>query len=390
MSKHNKVKLTVHTIKAVRPASRDVVLWDTEINGFGLKVTPLGRLSFFFYYRTLKGVQRRPAIGVYPAMKPEQARQIALVLKAEVSAGGDPSGERQARRATAGQDTVAELAESFLKAKSHLKSIGEIERIFRKDILPAIGGKRAEDVKRSDVTKLLDRIENRAPVMAKQVRAHLSSFYGWVLPRLSDNAVNPVSGAVKISTPAARDRVLTEEELRALWIVLETEPTPWKDAIRLMILTGQRVNEVLKADWNEVDLDEARWTIPAKRAKNNKAHIVPLSPAVMNLLQATPYRSGRVFPKTSQTSRPAARIKAKLTALLAHPVERWVWHDLRRTMATGMQRLGVRFEVTEAALNHIGGTKSGVAGVYQRHDWADEKREAFEAWGEDVRRICKI
>ena len=195
MSKDNKVKLTVHAIKAVRPTKRDVVLWDTEINGFGFKATPKGRLSFFLYYRTDRKVQRRPTIGVYPSMKPEKARQIALAWKAEVSAGGDPSGERQARRATAGQDTVAEFAESFLKAKAQLRSIGEIERIFRKDILPAIGNKRAEEVKRSEVTRLLEQVEKRAPVMAKQVRAHLSSFYSWVLPRLSETLV-PIARTV--------------------------------------------------------------------------------------------------------------------------------------------------------------------------------------------------
>lgn len=384
---NNKVKLTVNAIKAVKDRGEDIILWDTEINGFGVKVSPKGRCSFFLYYRTIENVQRKFGIGVYPATKPEEARRIALLRKAEVSAGGDPSGDRKSSRAGAGTGTITEYFEPFLKSKAHLSSKGEMERVFRKDILPAIGSKRIESVTKQDVTALLDRVQKRAPVVARQVRAHLSSFYGWALPRLPNGAINPVLGAVKIPAPAARERELTEEELRALWSVLGTERAPWKDAIRLMILSGQRREEVLGADWREIDLAKATWTIPTKRVKNKKTQIVPLAPAVVGLFEATSHRVGRVFPKTSQTSRPAARIRAKLEAHLGRPVDRWRWHDFRRTVATGMQRLGVRLEVTEAVLNHIGGSRSGVVGIYQVHDWAEEKRAALDAWAREVSRI---
>ena len=158
----------------------------------------------------------------------------------------------------------------------------------------------------------------------------------------------------------------------------------------MMILTGQRRTEVLEADWSEVDLINGEWIIPAARAKNKKAHIVPLAQEAVTLLKALPHRVGRLFPGTGQTTRPAKRIRAAVAKLLARPVERWVWHDIRRTVATGMQRLGVRLEVTEAVLNHVSGSKAGVAGIYQVHDWADEKRAALEAWNHEVSRILGL
>lgn len=382
-----KMKLTVRTVEDVKPGEKDVILWDSKIPGFGLKVTPKGKRGFILQYRTANHTERKPLIGHYPAIKPEQARSIAHDWLAQVRAGGDPSAARRASRAARGQDTVAELFVSFLKAKAHLRSIGEMERIFRKDILPAIGSQRAEDVKRSDVTQLLERVERRAPVTAKQVRLHLSSFYTWAMHRLPDGAANPVAGAKPIPAPTARDRVLSEVELKGLWAVLETEKAPWKVALRMLILTGQRKTEVLEADWCQFDLCKAEWVIPVVRAKNKKAHLVPLTPAAVELLETIPHRVGRLFSGTGADSRAAKRIREALEEKLAAPAERWVWHDIRRTFATGMQRLGIRLEVTEALLNHVGGTRGGIAGVYQLHDWADEKRAALEAWSLEVERI---
>ena len=377
------MRLTVRTVEAVKPEEKDVILWDSEIPSFGLKVTPKGKRSFILFYRTADHTQRKPTIGSYPALKPEQARRIAQDMLADVRRGGDPSGERRASRATRAQGTVAELLPSFLEAKAHLRSIGEMERIFKKDILPAIGSRRAEDVKRSDITQLLDRIEKRAPALAKQVRLLLSNFYSWAMPRLSDSAVNPVVGAISISAPVARERWLSDAELKALWTVLETEKGPWKVALRMLILTGQRRSEVLEADWSEFDLGKAVWEIPAERAKNKKVHIVPLAPAVVEMLETIPHRVGRLFSGASQVSRHAKRIKEKLTEGMTIPAESWWWHDFRRTLATGMQRLGVRLEVTEAILNHISGTRAGVAGIYNRYKYEPDKRAALNAW--DVR-----
>ena len=382
-----KKKLTVTSIDAITPGAKDIILWDSQISGFQMKVTPRGKRGFFLFYRTVDHTQRKPLIGHYPTMKPEIARGIALNWLAAVRAGGDPSADRKARRVGRGLGTVAQMLDDFLNAKSKLRSIGEIERIFRKDILPHIGSQRAEDVKRSDITEMLDKIHKRAPVVAVQVRAHTSSFFSWAMPKLPNTAINPVNGAMKIPAPKPRRRVLNENEIKALWTVLGTETDTWRVALRFMILTGQRRTEVLKADWSEVDLTRAEWVIPAERAKNNHTHIVPLTPAAVELLSTITHRAGRLFLAAGQISRPAKRIRAKLAESMSVPIEPWVWHDIRRTVATGLQRLGVRTEVTEATLNHVSGTRAGIAGVYQLHDFSDEKREALEKWSLEVERI---
>ena len=390
-----KSKLTVRAVEAIEPSERDVICWDTELPGFGMKVTPKGKRSFFLYYRTADHTQRRPLIGSYPAMKPEKARGIAQDWLAEVRAGGDPSSVRKAKRATIGTGTVAELFEVYKTAKVELRSLTEIDRIFQKDILPTLGKRRAEEVTRSEVSRLLDKLASRSPTAASNARKRLSAFYAWALPRLPDCAVNPVQGAVAAPPPAARARVLTPAELRALWTVLGDESEPWRTALRLLILTGQRRGEVFSADWREFDLSEKVWTIPAERAKNNKVHLVPLSDEAVEVLRTfagaveeadhVPTR-GPLFPagKGRPFSRAARRIRNAVSRVMQSGVESWSWHDIRRTVATGMQRLGVRLEVTEAVLNHVSGSRAGIVGVYQRYEWLDEKRAALAAWSAEV------
>ena len=449
-----KGRLTVRSVEAIEPGERDVICWDRELSGFGLKVTPRGKRSFFLYYRTTDHVQRRPLIGTYPAMRPEKARGIAQDWLAEVRAGGDPSSTRRAKRAARGEGTVAELFEDYKKANDALRSLPEIGRIFQKDILPTLGKRRAEDVTRSEVSRLLDKLSNRSPTAASNARKRLSAFYTWALPRLPDGAVNPVHGAVAAPAPAARERVLSDFELQALWMVLEGEAEPWRSALRLLILTGQRRGEVFAANWSEFDLETGMWTIPAARTKNGKVHMVPLSAPCLELLQAAPQtgpvmltsaqarviaaltgrdlsevrgarwrefdldaavwklprsqlttgravnvplpadaiellaasgRSGPLFPGGARAfSRAARNIRKALDRALSSPALPWSWHDLRRTVATGLQRLGVRLEVTEAVLNHVSGSRAGIVGVYQRYDWLEEKRAALEHWGRHV------
>jgi integrase len=165
----------------------------------------------------------------------------------------------------------------------------------------------------------------------------------------------------------------------------------------LLVLTGQRRSEVAGMKWDELDRTAATWTIPAARAKNGKVHIVPLPETALQLLderaggQGWP-SVGHVLTTTGRTPVSGiSKAKAALDDLVvtgsALPMAPWRLHDIRRTVATGLQRLGVRFEVTEAVLNHVSGSKGGVAGIYQRHDWAEEKRAALEAWATHVERL---
>jgi integrase len=449
-------KLTVRSVESISPSEKDMILWDDEVTGFGLKVTPKGKRSFFLYYRCADHTQRRPVIGYCPAMRPEQARNLAKDWLVQVRRGGDPSADRKAKRAMRGEGTVADLFEDYKREKARLRSLYEIIRIFERDILPTLGKRRAEEVKRSDVNRLLDNLSVRSPTVASNARKRLSAFFSWALSRLPDDFGNPVTGAVAAPPPAARERTLSSQEITALWHVLGKELEPWQSALRLMILTGQRRGEVFGANWSEFDLEEKSWTIPAARTKNGNTHIVPLSAPVLEVLQNKP-PSGPVVIGTDETvrfseltarsvaevrgihwreidlkkgvwriprvrsvtkkvvevalsdvaqaflkelkligplfygsnrgfSRSALRIREALNNALPVPAESWSWHDIRRTAATNLQRLGSRLEVTEAILNHVGGTRAGIVGVYQRYEWLDEKRDALEAWAGEVMR----
>jgi integrase len=232
--------------------------------------------------------------------------------------------------------------------------------------------------------------------MARAVAAQLSSFYSWALPRLDRLEANPCRDAWKPAKPPARERVLSDAELRALWQAAAAERAPFGPGIRLLLLTLQRRDEVFSADCSEFDLERAEWTIPAGRAKNGLAHIVPLSPAAIAELEPLidDRRGGRLFPArgnaengSSGFSKAWARVRAAVDQAMQREVERFTIHDLRRTGATGMQRLGIRLEVTEAVLNHVSGTRAGIVGVYQRHHFTDEKRHALNAWAAELERI---
>ncbi len=205
--------------------------------------------------------------------------------------------------------------------------------------------------------------------------------------------------AAPIGAPA-RDRVLSDEELALLWGNTNLIGPPFGPLFRLLILTGQRREEVAGMGWSELDRASASWLIPAFRTKNRKAQLVPLSASAIEVLDgmACPNgwpRMGFVFSTTGKTpvsgfSKAKRRLDELMKADLENRFLPWRAHDIRRTLATGLQRLGVRFEVTEAVLNHVSGARSGVAGVYQRYDWAIEKRAALDSWARHLNSLANL
>jgi integrase len=225
----------------------------------------------------------------------------------------------------------------------------------------------------------------------------------WAVGR-GDIVTNPMAGMTRPPAVTSRDRVLDDAELATIWKAAGKLRHPLRAFYRVLMLTGQRREEVAGMNWGELDRPNAVWTLPADRTKNGVTHIVPLAPAVLNELDLL----SLVWQERHQVAGPNQAHWPKLGPVMSFHgdvslscfsqakkfldveverdlnggllLQKWRVHDLRRTMATGFQRLGVRFEVTEAALNHVGGSKSGVAGIYQRYDWRDEKRVAFEKW----------
>jgi integrase len=314
----------------------------------------------------------------------------------DIEAGSDPSKETKKSRQVAAL-TVRNMLPDYLAFKAGRRRIDETERIFNRNILPEIGDRLADSVTRGDVTRLVDKVARKAPVQARNVCAQLSAFYTWALPRLDRLDSNPCRDAGRPPAPKARDRVLSDRELAVLWDALGNEHEPWTSAIRLLILTGQRRNEVYSAEWVEFDTKQRIWTIPAARAKNGKTHIVPLSDFALNIIEKLERTgtSSKLFPAKSSPhngasgfSKVQARLRSAVEKKLGN-VDEWRLHDLRRTVATGLQRIGVRLEVTEAVLNHVSGSQAGIVGVYQRYNFSSEKRSALDAWADVRASACR-
>lgn len=388
-------RLTDAKIKGLKaPASGQAEHADSDVPGLRVRVGATGVKTFILRKR-IAGKLRNITLGRYDDRRfgLAAARRKARVLVSDLEAGKPIE---KATAPTSAAPTIRALMPAYLASKSHLRSYREIERIAKGYIIPELGDRIADAVTRGEVTAFVDRIE--APTMARAVHAQLSAFYSWAMPRLDALPANPCRDAGRPPKPRSRDRVLSDDELAALWRYAGTEAAPWGPGFRLLILTGKRREELFAADWSEFDLKAREWCIPADRVKNDTPDLVPLSAAAVEILEALPRKGAKLFPTRTKAradeagpsgySKALDRFRAEVDkALEREPLTgkaRWSYHDIRRTLGSGLQRLGVRFEVTEAVLNHTSGSRGGIAGVYQRHDWKAEKRAAIEAWGEFV------
>ena len=247
--------------------------------------------------------------------------------------------------------------------------------------------------------------------MIGRTAAYGRAAFAWAVKR---DAVqhNPFANLPVAKSIAKRERVLTDQEIAEIWRAAGDAGSPYGTIIRLLILTGQRRGEVAGMAWGEISDDLATWTLPGERTKNGAAHGVPLSAPARDILRAglpdgadhrgaagglllpgafgTPFAGWSKAKQALDKAIMDARAKAARAAGTSlAPLIPWNVHDLRRTVATGLQRLGVRLEVTEAVLNHISGSRGGIAGVYQRHDWAAEKRAALDSWAAHVLAVAK-
>lgn len=380
------------------PAAGTIEISDSVVPGLRVRLGVSGGRTFIVRKR-IGGRVKTVTLGRYsPRFSLADARKKARTLLSDIEAGGDPSAGPTARRREATGKTVRTMWPDYKAAKADRRSIKEIERIFNRHILPHFGDRIADTITRAEITRFIDEIARTSPVTGRNVLAHLSSFYGWALPRLDNLPGNPCRDAGRPPAPKSRDRVLSDIELGILWNALDDEPAPFGPAIKLLILTGQRRGEVFEADRSEFDLEAKLWTIPRNRAKNGVAHLVPLSGEALAIIQSLTARddSDKLFPARgngengpSGFSKTMTRLRAAMEKEAERPLPHWTLHDLRRTLATGLQRLGIRLEVTEAVLNHISGSRAGIVGVYQRHDYFTEKREALDAWAKEVIRLAR-
>jgi integrase len=371
---------SITTLKAVGGVRTDYR--DELLPGFFLRVTPHGTRTFGIVYTTRDGRLRRCTLGPVGPVGLAEARARAKRLRGAVAQGDDPHGDQmKARRQRLTAATVEDLVEAFLASKEALawrpKTRQEFARILRVELVPALGHLKPEEVKRGEIRALVDRLSDRAPVMANRVFEVTRRLYTWAIGK-DLVETSPCVGLSKPSPETQRDRVLTEEEIRAVWAGCDAEPGIIADAFRLMLVTAQRRGEVLSMRWQ--DVDGSWWTIPAELAKNGLAHRVPLSRQALAILERLRKRANGpwVFPSPT-TARPIENPQKAAERLRERSkVADLRLHDLRRTAASLMTGMGISRLTVKKILNHA---ERDVTAVYDRHSYDPEKRTALDAWG---------
>jgi integrase len=384
-----RIRLTKSAIDSLPTSKSDVVYWDAGYPGFGVKVTPKGRKVFIVLYRTAGAGSkvRKYTIGPYGRVTLHQARVAAQKVFAAKLDGRDPAAEKRAARRRIVADRVQDLLETFITQRlSQNRSGGEIARLLRREIGRAWAGRSIHEISKRDVVEVVTAIEQRgAPVAANKALKATKTFLRWCVGRAVLDQ-SPAEGVPLPSKEVARDRVLDDEELARVILAARQIGGPYGGVVEFLALTGQRREEVAGLQWEELDLARRIWTIPKSRTKNAKGHIVHLSDQSVAVLKRANQRGPLVFSLLgAKPFQEFSRAKRRLDHLSG--VTGWRLHDLRRTCVSGMARLGIVPHVADKILNHQSGTISGVAAVYQRHDFLAERQEALERWGIHLARI---
>ncbi len=392
------MKRTVEAI-ALPETGKRAYLWDDTLNGFGVMVMPTGVRSYLIQYR-LGGrgfPTRRATIGRHGGpWTPDTARNRAAELLEMVRKGIDPVEADRARQAelraakeSSGRLAFAAYADLFMErhvGKRGLRSAEDIATVFRRDLTPHFGSKPITVITKSDILACLEVIYDRSPSAANKAHKWLRKMINFALGR-GDLVSSPILGIEPPHIEVERDRVLSVGELQHVWEASAAMSAPFRTMTRLLVLTGQRLREVAGMSWSEIDMEARTWAIPGERTKNKRPHLVPLSDEVITvLIEAEPEarrRAGYVMSTTGH-SPISGFSKAKVNLDKAVALPPWVFHDLRRSVATGLQGLGIPIAHTEAVLNHVSGTRGGIIGTYQLYEYQAEKTRALAAWGKHV------
>jgi integrase len=382
--------LTKSAIDGLPVLSKDTVYWDAGLPGFGVKVTPKGRKVFLVMYR-LGGAGsrlRKYTIGPYGRITLPMARAQAQKIFAARIDGRDPAEEKKQSRRRLVVDQIDDLVEAFIE--DHVSQIVTRQRIanlLRRDLIAHWGSKSIHEIKKRDVSDLLNLVTQRNAHASYRLLKTLKTFFRWCVGRAVID-VSPAEGLSSSYREISRDRVLSDQELAQILIAAREMPAPYGGIVEFLALTGQRREEAAQLRWSEVDEQARTWTIPSSRTKNKKAHIVHLSEPAWRVI---PQRSDGEFVFESSHGTHFQNFgQAKPELDKRSGVTGWRLHDLRRTIVSGMARLGVPPHVADKILNHQAGTISGVAAVYQRHDFLLERKEALDRWGAHVEQILQM
>jgi integrase len=360
MKKH----LVSNFVESVKPPERgQVAYWDAKLAGFGLRVSQGGKKTWTIFYRRA-GRMRWMTLGSYPAKSLAEARAEARMALAKAQNGDDPA---EAKKAQVSEGvTFGDLAQLYMKrhAMEHKKSWRGDQRMLKHDPLPAWEGRKLSDIKRSDVVLLLDRIVDRgAGTMANRVQALLSKVFNFGIAR-GVTEENPAAKVARPGKEVQRERVLNEDEIRSVWSVLEgdAELERFAPIFRLGLLMAQREGEIVGMRWDELDLEHGWWTIPGERTKNSVTHRVPLlgeALSILNGLRAGQHDSVFVF-RGDRRGRPVSSLyKPMIRVRKLSAIVDFRYHDLRRTVRTGLASLGVDDSVADKDTESQGPRRSG-------------------------------
>jgi integrase len=434
------MKLTERKIEklATERGRKDRLIFDDAQRGLAVRVTATGGRTYLAQY-TLHGHKWRVPLGACSALSLANAREAAAAVMGDVAKGRNPAMERkeaaaaERARRTRNRLTLRVLIDDWnrlhlteRRPRYAAEAVRALHYAFADHLDDA-----AEDLDRIAVVRALDALTRRrkrtqgngadkpkGAAMAGRTAAYGRAAFAWAVKRGAVR-VNPFADLPIAKSAGTRNRKLTDDEISEVWRAAGDAALPYGRIVRLLILTGQRKTEVAAMSWPELSEDISTWTMAGERTKNGAVHMVPLSAPARNLIKGLlpddangaerilnekratgalvlPGAVGAPFSGWSKAARAldntimAARAKAAAdTGRNPTPLVPWTLHDLRRTVATGLQRLGVRLEVTEAVLNHVSGSRGGIRGVYQQHDWAAEKRAALDAWAVHVLAVAE-
>ena len=384
-----RTRLIKSIIDALPKPDKEIVYWDESLPGFGLKVTPKGRKVFIVLYRAGGSGSRlrKYTIGPYGRVTLHNARLEAQKVLAARLEGRDPATEKREARRRITVDTVTEIV--ALYAKQHLckrRSGRELTRILQRELVERWGSRSVHEISKRDIIDLITAVVDRgAPVAANKALKVTRAFFSWCVGRAILER-SPCDGIRAPTIEETRDRVLTDVELASVLLAARAMGAPYGAIVEMLALTGQRREEVAQMTWAEVDLVRRLWTLPGTRTKNGKPHVVQLSDLAVAIIGAQTRFGALIFAGIGAA--PFANFskeKRRLDGL--SEVLDWRLHDLRRTMISGMARLGVAPHIADKILNHASGTISGVAAVYQRHEFMREREDALERWSAHVEHI---
>jgi integrase len=359
--------LTEIVIRAIQPPlNGQVTYWDTTTRAFGVRLSKGGTRTWV----VMRGRTRQlETIGHYPDMPLANARAEAKRRLAE---------RRQPRVSDHSFASALDLFVAMHCAKRNKPSTAkETERLLRKHFLPKFRSRSLADTTHEQIADIIDHITNAT---ANHAFAAIRTFFRWCVRRRFIPH-SPCDGMVMPDRPVVRDRVLTDPELVSIWRAAERYGYPFGTIVQLLILTGQRRSEIAMLKWEYINQEHRIITLPSEIVKNNRRHTFPYGALVAHILDCIPGRTGFLFPARGSDNRPFsgwASSKANLETL--PPIRPWTLHDLRRTFATNLAALKFPPYVTEKLLNHVTGTISGVAAIYNRFQYSDEMRAAIEAW----------